>query len=89
MIIGQNVSNQLVASSEVFEGLRNKAVFFLRTSDAPIIRDGVNDNAREHLIYGDISTQPLDQLSTLIEDVSNLEIFLQSGNTNSHSIELK
>ncbi|XP_042858403.1 dynein beta chain, ciliary-like [Penaeus japonicus] len=69
VLISQNLSNQLVSSSEVPAGLRTKGVYYLKTSDAPLIREEDNSNVREHVIFGDISPQPLDQLSTLIEEV--------------------
>ncbi|KAK7067110.1 Dynein heavy chain 9, axonemal [Halocaridina rubra] len=70
VVVGQNTSNQLVASSEVPAGLRTKGVYFLKTSDIPLNREEDTSNVREHVIFGDISPQPLDQLSTLIEEAS-------------------
>ncbi|XP_069984628.1 dynein beta chain, ciliary-like [Penaeus vannamei] len=69
VLVSQNLSNQLVSSSEVPAGLRTKGVYYLKTSDVPLIREEDSSNVREHVIFGDISPQPLDQLSTLIEEV--------------------
>lgn len=64
-----NLSNQLVATSEVPAGLRTKGVYFLKACDVPLVREEDTSNVRDHVIFGDISPQPLDQLSTLIEEV--------------------
>lgn len=70
MVVSLNLSNQLVATTEVPAGLRSKGVYFLKANDVPLIREEDSSNVREHVIFGDISPQPLDQLSTLIEEVS-------------------
>lgn len=75
LVIGQNPSNQLVASQEVSAGLRTKAVFFLKNTDEHLVREEDNSNVRENIIFGDISPQPLDHLSTLIEEVRRSWIF--------------
>lgn len=72
VLVSQNLSNQLVSSSEVPAGLRTKGVYYLKTSDVPLIREEDSSNVREHVIFGDISPQPLDQLSTLIEEVNHV-----------------
>ncbi|KAL7641742.1 UNVERIFIED_CONTAM: hypothetical protein RMT77_007616 [Armadillidium vulgare] len=74
LIIGQNPANQLVASREVSAGLRTKAVFFLKTTDEQLVRDDENSNVRENVIFGDLSPQPLDHLSNLIEEVNNQKL---------------
>lgn len=70
VVLSQNMSSQLVATSEVPAGLRTKGVYFLKTSDVPLNREEETSNVRDHVIFGDISPQPLDQLSTLIEEAS-------------------
>ncbi|XP_069187118.1 dynein beta chain, ciliary-like [Procambarus clarkii] len=69
VVVSLNLSNQLVATSEVPAGLRTKGVYFLKACDVPLVREEDTSNVRDHVIFGDISPQPLDQLSTLIEEV--------------------
>lgn len=69
VVVSLNHSNQLVATTEVPAGLRSKGVYYLKASDVPLVREEEKSNVREHVIFGDISPQPLDQLSTLIEEV--------------------
>ncbi|XP_076032506.1 dynein beta chain, ciliary-like [Oratosquilla oratoria] len=73
LVIGLNTCNQLTTTHDVQAGLRTKAVYFLKTMDEPLQRaveeDEESNLVREQLIFGDIAPQPLDQLSTLIEEV--------------------
>ena len=76
MVVSLNHSNQLVSTPEVPAGLRTKGVYYLKASDVPLVREEEHSNVREHVIFGDISPQPLDQLSTLIEEVREQGSFL-------------
>ena len=68
-MVSQNTSNQLVAGPDVPSGLRSKAVYFVKTGEPNLRRDEDPSNVAEGVIFGDISPLPLDQLSTIIEEV--------------------
>lgn len=50
------------------QSLKSKACYFVKKSREPIPKDAV---FRNHVLYGDLSYSPIDQLSAFVEEVDN------------------
>jgi dynein heavy chain len=46
--------------------LKNKSCYFIKKRREPIPRDGI---LRDVIMYGDLSTSPVDQLSAMVDEV--------------------
>ena len=53
------------------ESLKSKAVYFVKKSKTALAKDGY----RNQIIYGDLSSSPLEQLSALVDEVSQNYLF--------------
>lgn len=68
LVIYLNSSSQLTPASAFPGSSKNKAVFFVKRNKGALTKD----NLRSLLMYGDLSYSPLEHLSALVENVSNV-----------------
>lgn len=68
LVISSNTAGALTPTYEFPTSNKAKAVYFIRKSKETISPDGI----KQQLLYGDISYAPLDQLSSLVDEVSTI-----------------
>ena len=68
LIITLNNAGALIPSYSFPSASKNKSVYFLKKDKREAIG---KDNFKNALVYGDISAAPLEQLSALVDEVSN------------------
>lgn len=67
LMMTMSAAGHLLPAAAITAGSRNKAVYFVKHSKAPLSPDSM----REKLVYGDLSYAPLNQFSVLVEEVSS------------------
>lgn len=66
MILTVSASGLLTPLTSFPNVLKNKSSYFIKKSNVALTAE----NLRKVLIYGDMSTKPVDELATLIEEVN-------------------
>ena len=67
LIISQTPGGGLAVSREWPKVLKNKASYFVKKGKEAIPKDAV---MRAHILYGDLSYSPIEQLSAFVDEVS-------------------
>lgn len=67
LVISSSAAGALTPTYEFPTSSKAKAVYFIRKSRETISPDGI----KQQLLYGDISYAPLDQLSSLVDEVTS------------------
>lgn len=65
LVVSLSAAGQLTTSAEFPASSKNKAVYFVKKSKDALTSDSIKSN----LVYGDLSYAPLEQFSSLVEEV--------------------
>ncbi|XP_041078235.1 dynein heavy chain 9, axonemal-like [Polyodon spathula] len=65
LVVSLSAAGQLATSAEFPASSKNKAVYFVKKSKDVLTSDSIKSN----LVYGDLSYAPLEQFSSLVEEV--------------------
>lgn len=71
LVIAANAAGLLTPSSVFPLSGKSKAVYFIKRTSGGITLDGI----QSQLLFGDLSYAPLDQMSSLVDDVSDSSSF--------------
>lgn len=66
LLVYANASGQLTVSLEWPQQLKQKALYFVKKSKENVSKE----NYRNSMLYGDLSSSPVDQLSTFVDEVN-------------------